>query len=181
MLFVILHEFVCVLAHFKEIRFFLSHLDFSAAVGAFAVDQLTFSPEGFARSAIPALVFAFIDIALFKQSFEYFLNLFFVIFVGRADEFVVAGIHQIPYPLYLRRRLVDILFGTYARRLSLLLYLLAVLVGARLQTDVVTLFTLETRQKVGEDDLVGIAYMRLCRSVSYRCSDVVFFFHYTPL
>ena len=132
MLVVILHEFVCVFAHPEEICLFFSELYLSAAVGTFAVHELTFRPEGFARGAIPALVLAFVYISLFEKSFEYLLHLLLVIRVGGADKFVVTRIHQIPDAFDLRRRLVDVSLRRRTCRLCLLLNFFSVLVRTRL-------------------------------------------------
>ena len=82
-----------VFAHFEEIRLFVRLFNLSAAIGTFAVHKLTFRPERFARRTIPAFVRAFVYIAVFIEFIEDFLNLFFVVFVGRTNEFIVRNVH----------------------------------------------------------------------------------------
>ena len=59
------------------------------AVGALAVDELGLGKEALAGHAVIALVFALVDIALIVELFEDLLDLFFVIGIGRTDEFVI--------------------------------------------------------------------------------------------
>ena len=96
MLFIVLNESVCIFAHLEEICFFFGKLNFSTAIGAFAVNKLRFRPEGFTRSAVPTLIGTLIYIALVVKLLEELLNLLFMIVVCSTNKMVVGSIHQIP-------------------------------------------------------------------------------------
>ena len=73
MSFDIFQQTVLIFGKLKEIAFFFHTLYRTAAVGAFAVDQLTLQPVGFAGYTVPAFIILFINIALFKRfSAKYF-------------------------------------------------------------------------------------------------------------
>ena len=177
MFLIILHESVRILAHAEEVRLLLRDGDLSAAVGTFAVHQLALRPEGFARGAIKPLIRPLIDVALCEQPLEYLLHFLDVIVVGGADELVVRGVHEVPYPPDLPCHVVHELLGGDACRSRFLLHFLAVLVGARLQTDVVALRAPEPREKIRQDYLVSVADVRLARRIRYRGGDVIFLCH----
>ena len=177
MILIVLHQPVGVLAHAEEVSLFLCLGDLSAAVGTLAVHQLALRPEGLAGGAIETLVGALVDVALREQTVEYLLHFLHVVVVGGADEFVVGGIHQIPYPFDLARDVVHELLRGDARGGGFELHLFAVLVGARLQTDVVALRAPEPREEVRQHDLIGVADVGFARCVSYRRCDVIFFCH----
>ena len=171
---------VGVFAHAEKVRLFLGGLHLSAAVGALAVFELRRRPERFAGRAVHALVAALIDVALLVQLFEDLLHLPLVLLVRRADELVVGDVHQVPDALYLPRHVVHELLGAHSRGGGLLLDLLPVLVRARLEAHVKALQALKARDRVGEHDLVGVADMRLARSVGDRRRDIIRFFAHKP-
>ena len=158
---VIFHEGVSILAHLEEVCFFLCHVDFSATVGAFAVNQLAFCPERFTGSAIPTVVCALVDVPLFIELFEHLLDLFFVIFVCCADEFIVGSVHQIPNIFDAACHFVHKLLGSFSCCGCFKFNFFTVLVSAGLETDVVSLLTFESCKEVCEDDFISVAYMRL--------------------
>ena len=169
----VLDETVGIFAHFEEIRLLAGGLDLSAAIGALAVDELALRPERFARRAIHALVRALIDVALFVKLAENFLYFPDMVLIRCADEIVIGRIHEIPYAADLRGHFVDVFLGGHARRRGLLFDLLSVFVRARLEIYVVPLRALEPRDGVGENDLIGIADVRLTRRVGNRRGDVI--------
>ena len=97
-----------VLAHLEEIRFLFRGLDVPAAIGALALDKLALRPEGFARGAIHTFVIALVNVALVVEFFEHFTDLFHMVFVGGADEFVVRRIYEVPNTSDLARNLVHV-------------------------------------------------------------------------
>ena len=112
-----------------------------------------------------------------QEFFEYLLHAALVIVVGGAYEFIVGDVHQPPDILYLRGYAVDELLGRDALFGSLLLYLLPVLVGAGHKIHVVALHPLHAGEGVGKDYFVGVAYVRLARSVGYSRGYIKFFRH----
>ena len=175
MLLDVLHQAVGVLAHTEEVCFLLGVHARAAAVRAAAVLELALGPEGLARLAVLALVRALVDIALIVQLLEDLLHLLLVHRVGGADELIVSGVHQIPDRLDLARDLVDMLLRRDAGSLCLLLNLLAVLVGAGLEVDIVAGHALVARDRVGQHDLIGVADVRLRRGVCDRRRDIIRF------
>ena len=165
MIFIIFHQSIGVFLHIEEIGFFFCKLDFSAAVGAFAVNKLALRPERLAGSAIPTLVRAFVDVALFVEFFENFLHLLFVFFVGGADKLVVRGVHKVPNTFDFRRFLVDELLGSHSRRLCFEFYFFAVFVSAGLEEHVVSFHTFRPCDKVGKHDFVRVADVRFARRI----------------
>ena len=98
--------------------------------------------------------------------------------VGGADEVVVGGVHRVPDLADLAGNPVDIGLGGDAGGLRLLLDLLAVLVGAGAEEDVVALHPLVAGDRVGEDDLIGVADVGLGRGVGDGRRHVkLFLFH----
>ena len=175
MLLDVLHQAVSVLAHLKEVCFLLGVYARAAAVRAAAVLELALGPEGLARLAVFALVGALIDVALVVQLLEDLLHLFLVHRVGGADELVVGGVHQVPDCLDFARDLVNVLLRRDAGSLCLLLDLLAVLIGAGLEIDIVAGHALIARDRVGQHDFVGVADVRLCRGVGNGRRDIIGF------
>ena len=139
----VLDERVRVLPHLEEVRLFFGAFDFAAAVGALAVYKLALRPEALARGAVPALVLALVDIALLIELLEDLLHRPDVLGVGGADEFIVRGADAVPDGADDARNVVDVCLRRDARLFRLLLDLLAVLVRARLEADVVALHPLE--------------------------------------
>ena len=179
MLFVVLQQAVGIFAHAEKVRLFFGGLYLSAAVGALAVFQLRRRPERLAGGAVHPLVGALIDIAVCQHLFKHLLHLALVVGVGGADELVVRDIHHIPDGADLFRHAVYERLGRNARGGGLFFYLLAVLVGARLKAHVIPLRPLEPRDGVCQNDLVGVADVRLARGVGDGRGDVIrgFFCH----
>ncbi len=125
-----LQKAVGIFGQAEEIGLLLRVSDLPAAVGAFAVHQLSFGPEGFAGGAVFSLIGPLIDFIFIIKLFENFPHRFLVVIVGSADKAVLGDIHQLPQLLNSGDHLVNILLGGNARLLGLLLYLLTVLVGA---------------------------------------------------
>ena len=105
-----LDQAVGILAHLEEIRLFLRLHDRASAFRTFPVHQLGLGPEGLVRGAVPAFIGSFIDVALGIHLFKHLLNLFLMIIIGGADEFVIGSVHQIPDPFDLSGYVVHIFF-----------------------------------------------------------------------
>ena len=86
---------------------------------------------------------------------------FHVIIIGRADKLIVAYVHKLPYSLQLAGYAVDV----FLRRNALLgggvFDLETVFVGTRQEKYVIAAKAFETRERVGHNDLVRVADMRL--------------------
>ena len=106
----IVNEPVRIFAQFQEIRLFLGRLYFPSAVGTFAVHQLAFCKEGFARGTVKSLIVSLVNISLFIELFKNLLYLSFVVRVRCADKLIVRSIHQIPDPFDLPCHVVHKLF-----------------------------------------------------------------------
>ena len=73
------------------------------------------------------------------------------------------------YILDLAGYAVDVCLGRDACLLCEILYLLTVLIGTGAEENILAHLALEAREGVGHNDLVGVAEMRLTRSVCNRC------------
>ena len=135
---------------------------------------------------VPALIAALINIALLVKFTENFRHYFFVILVRSADKFVIAHAHAVPDAADFGGNLVHVPLRRNARGGGFFLYLLPVLVRARLQKHFITLFAFEPGDRVRQNRLVSVADMRLARSVgdcrrhikfAFVFSGVSFFCH----
>ena len=97
--------------------------------------------------------------------------------VGSADKFIVRYVHFIHNTLYFACDFVNELFTRHALFGRLLLHFKAVLVGAGQKIYVLALQAVKARDSVRKNHLVGIADMRLARSVRYCGCYIKFFFH----
>ena len=95
--------------------------------------------------------------------------------LGGADEIVVGGAERLGHRAEDRRVAVGKLLRRDAFLLGRLLHLQAVLVGAGQEEDVLAVEPLEARQRVGGDDLIGMADMRLAVRIEDRRGEVEFF------
>ena len=95
--------------------------------------------------------------------------------IGGADEAVVSGVHQIPDVLDLTCHIVNILLGADAGSLGLLLDLLAMLVGAGLEIDIIACLPLVPGNGISQHDLIGIADVGLCGSVGNSRGNIIGF------
>ena len=169
-------QLVLIFAHFEEIRFFFSAYKRSAAVGANAAFRLCVGEERLVRYAVPALVFAFINVALLVELGEDFLHRFDVIVVRRSDKMRVRRAEQLAYRLYLRRNIVDVLLRRNARLGGVILNLLPVLVRSRTVEHVVAASSFVSCDNVSRNDVVRVSYVRLSRRVSDRRRYIKFTF-----
>ena len=167
-----LQQAVSVLAGLEEVGFLVGIVDFAAAVRALAVHQLAVGPEALAGLAVVADVLALVDIALLVQLGEDLLAAFHVVIIGGADKAVVADIQQLPQILDGGHDLVHILFGGDAGIGSLILDLLAVLIGAGQEHDVVALHPLEAGQRIAGHGGVAVADVQLIAGVIDRGGDI---------
>ena len=156
-----LHQTVRVLAHPEEVGLLRSLFHLASAVGAFAVHQLSVGEEGFAGSAVPALIVTLVNVALLVQFLENVSNRTLVIIVGGADEMIVGGVHQIPDAADLAGHTVHVFLGLNAGVSGLILDLLTVLIRTGEKMHVVAALPLVAGNSVGHDYLIGVAEMRL--------------------
>ena len=155
---------VGIFAQTEEVGFLLSVHNGAAAVGAAAVLQLALRPEGLTGSAVFALVGALIDVALVIHPLEDPLDGLHMVIVRGADETVVGDVHQLPQIPDATGTVHDAvheLLGSDAGLVSLLLNLLAVLVGTGEEHDVLTLQPVIPGQSVGGHGAVGVADVQL--------------------
>ena len=100
-----------------------------------------------------------------------------VIVVRRADEAVVRNIHELPQiedALFAADDVVDELLRGHARGLGLVFNLLAVLVGAGQEHDVIARQALVARHRVGRYGAVGVADVELVGGVVDGGRDIEF-------
>ena len=161
-----LNQAVCILTHFKEICLFLRRLYFSSTVRAFAVYQLGFCPERFARRAVHSLIVTLIDITLVIQLLENLLYLFLVVCICSTDKIIIRGVHHIPDFFYLSCNLIYIFLRCDACLLCLLLNLLSVLIRSGLEVYVIPFPSAESCNRICQYDFIGVSNMRLTGSVS---------------
>ena len=117
----------------EEVGLLLRVHHLPAAVGALAVPELAFRPEGLAGLTVFALVRALVDVALVVHLFENPLDGLHVVAVGGTDEAVVGDVHQLPqiqHPAGGGHNVVHELLGGDPGLTGLILNLLPVLVGA---------------------------------------------------
>ena len=169
---------VRVLGQAEEIGLLLGVHNGAAAVGAAAVDELALGPEALAGGAVLADILALVDVALFIHLLEDFLDGGNMVVVGGADEAVIADVHQLPQILDALGALDDVIDELLRRNTGLLglqLDLLAVLVGAGQELDVVALQPLVAGHSVGSDGAVGMADVQLIAGIIDRRCNVEFF------
>ena len=145
---------------------------FAATVRALAVHQLAVGPEALAGLAVVADVLALVDVALLIQLGENFLAGLHVVVVGGADEAVVADFHQLPQVFDGGDDLIHVLLGGHACVGGLVLDLLAVLVGAGQEHDVIALHPLEACQCVAGDSGIAVADVQFVAGVVDGSGDV---------
>ena len=170
----VLHP-VGVFAEPEEVGLFLGVLHLPAAVGALAVYQLAFGPEAFAGLAVFALVGALVDVAVVMHLLEDLLDGGHMVVIGGADEAVVGDVHQLPQVQHAAGAFHDVvhklLWGD-AGLLGLVLDLLAVLIGAGEEHNVVALEPLVAGHGVRCHGAVGVADMQLGGRIVNGCGNV---------
>ena len=171
----VLDQTIGILAHLKEVSFFLGRLYRTAAVRALAVYQLRLGEERLTGSAVHTFVVALVDVALVVHLLEHLLYLLLMVLVSSTDELIIRSVHQIPDALDLISHTVNENLRGHAGSFSLQLDLLAVLIGTGLETNIVSLLSLVASDTVCQNDLVGITDMRLAGSIGDSGSDVIRF------
>ena len=152
----------------EEVGLLLCVLDLPAAVGTLPVHQLALGPEGLTGLAVLAHVLALVDVPFFIHLFENFLDGGHMVVVGGADEPVIGDVHeppQVQHALLPGDDVVHKLLGGDAGLAGLVLNLLAVLVRACEEHDVVALETLVPRHGVSGHGAVGVADVELVRGI----------------
>ncbi len=172
---------VRVLAQAEEIGLLLRVLNLPAAVGALAVHQLALGPEGLAGLAVLSLIGALVDVAAVVHFFENPLNGLDMIVVGGADEAVVGDVHQLPQILNAPGAVHDAVYELLRRDSGGggdVADLLAVLVGAGEEHDVLPQQAVIAGQCICGHRAVGVADVELVRGIVDRRGDIEFFlFH----
>ena len=169
---------VGILGQTEEVSLLLGVDNGAAAVGAATVDELALGPEALAGGAVFADILALVDVALLVHLLENLLDGGNMVVIGRADEAVIADVHQLPQILDALGALDDVIDELLRRNTGLLglqLDLLAVLVGAGQELDVVTLQPLVAGHSVGSDGAVGMADVQLIAGIIDRRCNVEFF------
>jgi len=149
----------------------------AAAVRAVAAHQLGLRPEGFTGSAIPALIFAQVDVALVVQGLENVLDRLFMRFIRRPDEPVIGNVEQLPELLDPDHHVVDVLLRCLAGRFGLALDLLAVFVRPGQEHDVIAAQALVAGHGVRGHGRIGMTDVQLVTRVINRCRDIKGFAH----
>ena len=160
----------------EEIAFFFQQFHITAAVGAFAVYQLMFCEEGFARCAVPAFIGAFVDVALVVELFEDFLNGFYMVIVCGTDEFIVGDAECAPQFLDAFDDFVGVFLGCHALTVGDTFDFLTVFVGTCQEHNVVATQSFVTCHGVCCNGTVGMTDMQLITGVVNGCGDIKFFF-----
>ena len=142
----VLQHAVRILAHLEEVRLLGDFLHRAVAVRAASVlVELVFRPVALARRAVEAFVGTLVDVTLRVDAVEDLLHDALVALLRRADEVIVADVEAFPEILEARHDLIDVLDWRDASLFGLLLDLLAVLVRARQEEDIVADEAMEAR------------------------------------
>ena len=166
--------FVLIFAELEEITFLFHKLYGSAAVGTLAVYKLSFSPECFAGSAVPALVVALVDISFLVQLGKNLLYRLHMLFVGSTDKLVIRDIEKLPQLFEFSHNAVDIvLYRSICSRRNFL-YLLTVLVRTRKIEYVIALHSLISRKRVADYRRIARTDMPLSAGIIDRRSNIKF-------
>src|SRR5690606_17531343 len=89
-------EPVGVFGEAEKITLFVEELNLPLAIGAPALYQLPFQPEGLAGGTVPAFVFALVNIPLFVKAVKDRLDPFNVPFLGGPDKIVITDLQELP-------------------------------------------------------------------------------------
>ena len=172
-------DFTGVLGEAEEVGLLLGVHHRAAAVGALAVHQLAFGPEGFAGGAVFALVGPLVDIPLVIEGLENLLHRFHMVIVGGADKAVVGDVEELPEGLEAGDDFVHILLGAHPGGLGLFLNLLAVLVRPGEEQNVVPGEAFIAGHGIGGHGAIAMADVQVIRGVIDGGGDVKFFlFHW---
>ena len=161
-----------VTAELEEVVLLLDELDRSVVDGAVPVHQVALGVVGLAGNAVEPLVRAELDVAVVVDLLQPLLRRDVVARLGGADEVVVGDAELGPRALEALARLVGHLLGRKAALLGRPLDLQAVLVGAGEEVGVVTVESVPTGQRVGDDGRVRVPDVRRVVDVVDRRGDV---------
>ena len=165
-------EPLLVLAHLEEVVALLAELGLRLVVGALAVDELRLRVEALAAHAVVAAVLAEVDVARVVDLLEDVLDGLDVVFVGGADEVVVGDGKLGPEVAELGADPVGEGLGRLVVLPGRLGDLVAVLVGARHEEDVVARHAVEAGHDVAHDRRVGMPDVGRGVDVVDGCRDV---------
>jgi hypothetical protein len=145
-----------ILAHPKEVVL-LRDLGYRAkAIRTFAVSQVFFGPEAFARDAIPSVVIVLINLSAIIEVLKNLLNDFFMADFRGTDEIVVRNIHSLPEGLKSQDHFIAVCFRIHPSFLSSFFYLLAVFIRSREEEDSIPL-----EASVAGKDVSGYGRIRM--------------------
>ena len=99
-----------------------------------------------------------------------------MIFIRCPDKFIVGCVHQIPQPTDRIGYVIHIFLGRDSRILGFQFNLLPMLVGSRLEKNIVPFRTFESGNTVCQNDLIAITDMRFTGCICDRCRNVIFWF-----
>jgi hypothetical protein len=144
----------------EEIRFLGDEGRLLAAIRAglavLAVERRVLGQKILVRDAVPAPVFALVDVARVDEFLEELLDAALVEFHGRADEEVVGDVERLPKVQGPGDDGVGQGLGRQALLGRRLLDLLAVLVGPRQEKDLPAGLLVKPGQSIGDDRRVGV-------------------------
>ena len=163
---------VCKRRHFEEVSLFLSFDNISSALGAFAVNELGFCPEAFARSTVFSDIFTLINVSSVVKLLEDFLYGLNMVIVGSADIAVVADAHTFPKLFEGLYDLINVFLWSNSRCLSFFFDLLTMLVRSGEEHNIIALHTLVSCNSIAGNGRVAVSDVRISRWVIDRGRDI---------
>ncbi|EJX07158.1 hypothetical protein, membrane [gut metagenome] len=163
---------VLIFRHFEEIAFLFHFFYRTAAVGAFAINQLTLQPVGFAGNAVQALVVFLINIALLKNLLQHVLHNLVVTFFAGTDKVIVGNVQLFPKQFKISDNSVYILDRGNALFLGFALNFQTMLITAGQEKYILALQTVKTCQAVGNSGAVCVTNMQIVTGIINRCSNI---------
>ena len=168
----VINQPILILRKAEEIALLAGLFHRATAVRAAAVLELKLRPEGFAWGAVPALVFALIDIALIVQFAENLLHRLHMAFIRRADEVAIVDIHQLPELFDAIYDVIHVFLRGHASLARLALDLLAMLIRAGQEEHIVARHLLESSHRVRRSRTIAMADMQIIARIINRRCDV---------
>ena len=163
------YQSVRIFTHTEEISLLLGGFYLSATVRTFAVHQLALCPEGLTGRTIHAFIGSFVNISLIIKTLKNLLYLFFMIFIGGTDKFVIRNIQHIAHAPDYPRHIIHKFFGSHAGFLCFQFNLLSMLICPGLKENVIAFLSLKPGNAVRQHDFIVVADVRLTGGVSDGC------------
>ena len=167
---------VSIVAHLEEVGFLSDLLHRTVAVRAAAIlVQLMLRPIALAGGAVKPLVLPLVDVALGIDAAEDFLHHLLMALLRGADEIVIGNAQLFPKELEPCHNLVHISLWRNPCLLGLLLDLLAVLVRASQEKDIMPRQPLVAGNSISQRSAVSMANMQLGAGVINRGGNIEWF------